>query len=356
MPTLDEPSKNDSTIATNRETSILRGLAWAILLGVCGFVLPFVVFGVERVIRFAFADEQHFDRGLVADGAASAIVCLFIFASSAIANFSPRRGIGFTRSLIVMTVYAFLSLIASGIAWIFFLHFDLGNPKTAENLFIWFASEYAYLLIFPAIFLPGAIGFTYWQISKAGKSAGNATSTQSSTVARQDCCQCTLGELLLSVALIFASMMFLRPIFSQSRAQLLAEGVLFWHDQPVAGATIEFYPVLKGGRLGEPARQATQEYTGPDGQFLIHTFPVWRKTNRTVGEFAVVVTLSADVERQEIIAEEMDAMKKFASPKSTPIQITIVARKRSGIHIELSEWCSPRNRLQEGAPQPMMER
>jgi hypothetical protein len=356
MPSLDKPSEADSTIAAIRGTSLSRGLAWAIPLGVCGFMLPFVVFGVERVLRFYFSDESHFDRGLVADGAASAIICLFIFASSAMAHFTPCRGIGYIRSLIVMTVFAFVALIGAVVVWIFFSPFDHGNPKTAENFFVWFSLEYQYLLVFPVIFLPGAIGFTYCQISTSAKSAENATSTQSSIAVRQSVCQYNILELLLCMALILFVMTFLRPVFSQRRAQPLAEGVLLWHDQPIAGANVKFYPVLKGGHLGEPARQGMQEYTGPDGQYLIHTFPEWRKTNPTVGEFAVAVALSTDVERQGISAEEMDAMEKFASPQSTPIRVTIVAKKRSGIHIELSEWFSPKNRRHEGASQPTKEK
>ncbi len=69
----------------------------------------------------------------------------------------------------------------------------------------------------------------------------------------------TLVELLCCVLLIFVCIALLRPALSQSRARLLAEGVLLWHGQPVVGATVEFHPVLEGDRLGPPSRYAAQD-------------------------------------------------------------------------------------------------
>ena len=166
----------------------------------------------------------------------------------------------------------------------------------------------------------------------------------SSRIARLMCRRFTLVELLVCLALIGVCVALLRPVHSQSRVQLLAEGVLLWHGQPVGGARVQFYPVLKAGRLGEAARQESQLRTEPDGQFLILTFPGWRERNPTVGEFAVTVSPSADLGSGHIPAEERDAIRPFASPQDTPIRVTIVEGKRTGIRIELSEWCSPTDR------------
>jgi hypothetical protein len=78
----------------------------------------------------------------------------------------------------------------------------------------------------------------------------------------------------------------------------------------------------------------------PDGQFIVHTIPKWRESNRTVGQFAVTVAFSADVEHPNISAAEMEALKRFADPETTPIHLTISAKKRDGLCIELSEWLS----------------
>jgi hypothetical protein len=331
----DESTNTDSAILATRQTSLLRGFAWGLFLGVCGFALPFVLFGVERVLRDLFSDEPHFSRGLAADSAASAVVFFFIFAAAAVAHFSPSRSTGFLRSLLAMTAFAFPALIASIVVCNLF-HFDPGNSKHEPNFFKWFFLEYKYLTNFPAIFLPGAIAFTYWRITSAARTAAKATLS----VVRKRRSLHTVEVLLLCISLLLFLMTFLRPVFSQRRIQPLAEGVLLLRDRPVAGAIIVFYPVQKNGQFGEPARSASQDYTEPDGQFIVHTIPKWRESNRTVGQFAVTVAFSADVEHPNISAAEMEALKRFADPETTPIHLTISAKKRDGLCIELSEWLS----------------
>lgn len=343
-----ESPKSVSTAAPDRRTSLVRGLGWAIPLGICGFFVPYAVLGLETLLRIVFADSTPLDgatelRRLVGDCAPSAIVCSLIFASSAVASFSPSRSIGYVRSLIVMTAYAFVALIAAfAVNRIFF--FDRRNPKEASDLWLWLYLEYQYLRVLPVTFLPGAIAFTYWQILIGASSTTRADQPHSSRIARLMCSKFTLVELLVCVALIGVCFAFLRPVYSRSRVQLLAEGVLLWHGEPVGGTTVEFYPVLKGGRLGEPARQESQLRTLPDGQFLVLTFPKWRKTNPTVGEFAVTISPAADLAPGHIAAEEMHAIKPFASPQETPIRVAIVEGRRTDIRIELSEWCSPKDR------------
>jgi hypothetical protein len=305
--------------------------------------LPFVVFGVERVLRLVFADEPHVDRGLAADGAASAVVCSFVFAASAVANFSPSRRVGYVRAIFAMSLCAFVALFMAVVVWIFAFPVDHGNPKAATSFLVWFCLEYQYLLIFPLTFLPGAVAFTCWRISTTTESAANAASLGSPIIARQTSRPLNAVELLLCVSLLLALMTFLRPVFSQSRAQLLAEGVVLWHGQPVGGATVAFYPVLNAGRLGTPAHQEDRPATQSDGRFRILTWPEWRKTNPSKGEFAVTVTPATDDGRSPISAQVSEAIRPFALSESTPIRVTILARNRSGLRIELSEWCSRRD-------------
>ncbi|MEN6365695.1 MAG: hypothetical protein ABFC88_02645 [Thermoguttaceae bacterium] len=341
MPNHNQPPKRESAIDAERQASLARGFVWALPFGVCGFLVPFAVLGIERILRMLLTDVEPSELNvelymLATNGAASAVVCSLIFASAAVASFSPPRGIGYVRSLIAMAGYAIVAMIAAVAIWIFLCPFDRGNPKTAKDFFVWFYLTYQYLLVFPATFIPGVAAFTWWQIAR---DADITTPSQSATLEQRNRPKCTLVELLVCVTLVLAWIVFLRPVFSQSRAQLLAEGDILWHGQPVNGATVEFYPVLKSGHLGQPVHQDTP----PDGHFCVYTFPEWRKTNSTTGEFAVTVSLPPD-KPNPIPGQKLDAIKVFASPQTTPIRVTIAKRKRNETRIELSEWCSLRER------------
>jgi hypothetical protein len=65
-----------------------------------------------------------------------------------------------------------------------------------------------------------------------------------------------------------------------------------------------------------------------------------RAKNRTAVQFAVTVAFSAEFEPPEISAAEMESLKRFAAPETTPIHLAISAKKRDGLRIELSEWLS----------------
>jgi hypothetical protein len=347
-----KPTEADPTLAVRRDISLLRGFAWAIPLGVCGFLLPFVVFGVERVLRFIL-DSKPPTGDVVTDGAPSSVVCSFVFASSGVACFSVRQGIGYIRSLIAMSLNAILAWIAAGAIWVFvavlfgpLLH---GNVKEARTFFAWFFLEYQYLLFFPMTFLPGAIALVSWQISSITNPIAKADLPPSSAVVRRVSRGLNVFvKLWLCVGLLLALMIALRPVFSQSRIRLLAEGVVLWHGRPLGGVALAFYPVLDAGRLGQPARQENQLQTESDGHFLILTWPEWRKANPSKGEFAVTVSPAPDDAGQpRISAEAREAIRSFASPQDTTIRVTIVARNRSGLRIELSEWCSRRDGRKE---------
>lgn len=349
-----ESLKSVSTVAPGRRTSLVRGLAWAVPLGICGFFVPYAVLGLETLLRIVLADMTPLERvtdlrRFAGDGAASALVCSLIFASAAVVNFSPRRGIGYVRSLIAMELYAFVAFIAAFLLTIsFFSMFpflDFGNPKEAKNLCAWVFLEHPELAVFPATFLPGVIALTYFLIGASRTaSTDGPRSSRSERLTRR---KTTLVELLLCVTLIAGCITSLRPVYSQSRAQLLAEGVLLWRAQPVGGARVEFYPVLKGGGLGEPAYPEPR--TEPDGRFLVLTFPKWRETNPTVGEFAVTISPAADLAPGHILAEEIDATRPLASPQETPIRVTIAEGRRTDVRIELSDWCSPEDRADRPA-------
>ena len=148
-----------------------RGLVWAIPLGICGFVIPYAVLGAVLLLRIAFTDMLPFDRAaelneLAWKGIAAAVVCSLLFAWSAFANYSARRGVGFVRSLLVM---ASLFLVATCVAgWIGTI-FDLYRGRTYTYSG---PNEWVVTLTFFVIFLTGAVGFTFWQIRRSGPQNG----------------------------------------------------------------------------------------------------------------------------------------------------------------------------------------
>lgn len=315
-----KPTEADSPLATRWGIDLSRGFVWAVPLGACGFLLPFVVFGAERVLRF-ICDSEPPTGDLLTDGAPSSIVCSFVFASSAVACFSVRQGIGYIRSLIAMALNALLAGIAAGAIGVFFGPLLHGNVKEARSFFAWFCLEYQYLLFFPMTFLPGAIALVFWQIYSAANPIAKAAPRPSSAVVqRTSRCFSVLMELWLCLGLLLVLMITLRPVFSQSRVRLLAEGVVLWHGQPVGGTAVAFYPVLNTGELGTPAREENQLPKRSDGRFRIHTWPEWRKANPSKGEFAVTVSPApGDLGQPPISAEVREAIRSFALPEDTPI-------------------------------------
>jgi hypothetical protein len=337
-----ESPKPLSTVGFERRPSLMRGFGWAVPLGICGLFVPYAMLGLETVIQTigsgkTLPQDAAVLKGLAGDRAPAAMVCSLIFAASAVASFSPSRSIGYVRSFIIMTAYAFVAIVAAIVINMIFF-FDDRNPKEAGNPWLWLYLEYQYLRVFPVTFLPGVIAFTYWQIQSGTSPATRVDQPQSSRFARLTCSQCTLVELLLCVALMGICLEFLRPVRSQRRHQLLAEGVLLWHGQPVDGAALEFYPELEGKRFGEPVRSYAR--TSREGHFYIYTHPKWRKVYPTVGEFAVTIYPAPELVPGHIFAEEPTA-RAFASLQETPIRVAIMEEERTGIRIDMSEWCSP---------------
>jgi len=127
------------TLSGDRCMSLIRGIAWAIPLGACGFCAPFLALGVVLLMRMMFTDMLPFDRAaefreLPINGISSAVVCSLMFAFSALANFSPCRGIGFIRSLLVMGVVVIVALFVTSVA---ILTLGIGPRLYTSDPYLW---------------------------------------------------------------------------------------------------------------------------------------------------------------------------------------------------------------------------
>lgn len=115
-------------------------------------------FALAEMTPLERADEFH---SVLLAAVTSGIVCSLVFASSALANFSPRRGIGFVRSLLVMAAFM-LPWPILAIAIIIVDGVDRGHAPVDDVLYRWLAWE-----AFIMIYLAGAAVFTYWQIRRS---------------------------------------------------------------------------------------------------------------------------------------------------------------------------------------------
>jgi hypothetical protein len=161
----ESPSSFPS-VSADRHVNLTRGLAWAIPFGVCGFCIPYIVLEVVLFLRIAFTDMLPFDRAadikeLPREGVAAAVVCSLLFAWSAFANYSARRGVGFVRSLLVMASF-FLVAVCFWRLGVAIFDLERGHTYTSSGPYEWVG--YVFLVV---IFLAGAVGFTFWQIRRS---------------------------------------------------------------------------------------------------------------------------------------------------------------------------------------------
>jgi hypothetical protein len=161
-----ESPTSSPSLSADRQVNLLRGLAWAIPFGFCGFWIPYAAIGAALLLRISFTETLPFDRAaeikeLPSRGFAAAVVCSLLFAWSAFANYSARRGVGFVRSLLVMASLFLVAVFFAGVAIPIF-GLDRGQTYTSNGPYEWVG-----ILIFAVIFLTGAVGFTLWQLRRS---------------------------------------------------------------------------------------------------------------------------------------------------------------------------------------------
>jgi hypothetical protein len=84
-----------------------------------------------------------------------------VFGAAALANYSPRRGIGFVRSLVVTGIAAILVLFVTEIAT---LIFGLGPQSYTSDFYRWLRSA-----IFIVLFVGSAMWFPCRQMPPSGR-------------------------------------------------------------------------------------------------------------------------------------------------------------------------------------------
>jgi hypothetical protein len=155
------PPDAHPSVSSGRQTSLARGLAWAVPLGACGFCVPYLILGAVILLQAAFTDMLPIDRDwewrrLPGNGIAAAVICAMIFAFAAIANFAPRGRIGFIRALLVMATFALVDILAVAVAVVLF---RLGPQSYTSDPYAWLRCT-----VFLTLLCVGGIAFIRWQI------------------------------------------------------------------------------------------------------------------------------------------------------------------------------------------------
>jgi hypothetical protein len=101
-------------------------------------------------------------RAIPGNAIGSAVALSLVFASAAVANFSPRRGIGFVRSLVVMLCLVVVTAWVMGWGVATFTPNLIGTYAGLESPF-WTAYRAAFL----AIFLAVTVAFAYRQMRRS---------------------------------------------------------------------------------------------------------------------------------------------------------------------------------------------
>jgi hypothetical protein len=173
MADLSESPTSSPTLSVGRRTSLVRGLAWAIVFGVFGFCIPFAVLSIAPLLEIAFTRMEAIDRAeafeqvfeqLFGNAIGCAIVCSVLFAASALASFTPRRGIGFAQSFFVMTGFMFGEGLVMSYAGAVFYPALLNVGRKGASLP---PCVYVFCTIYLMILVGGTIAFTRWQIRRS---------------------------------------------------------------------------------------------------------------------------------------------------------------------------------------------
>jgi hypothetical protein len=135
-----------------RGTSAARGLAYGVPLAVLGLLVPSAT--LAGLTRCGLIDMEW--REIPGKVQWSSIACALLFGWSAIANFSPPKGIGFIRSLLVMGLATIGALVGMAVLAVVFL---LGPRTYTSDPFEWLR----WVLFLGGISAAG-LAFTVWQI------------------------------------------------------------------------------------------------------------------------------------------------------------------------------------------------
>jgi hypothetical protein len=126
-------------VSRQNRTSIPRGLAYALPLGLLGSILPFAVFSTRALMGWMLGsylwidvidDFQQMPSTLVD----ACVGCALVFALAAIANYTPARRAGLLRSISLVGLSAVVALffVAIGSAV-----FDLGPRSYTSDPWLW---------------------------------------------------------------------------------------------------------------------------------------------------------------------------------------------------------------------------
>jgi hypothetical protein len=156
-----ESPQEVSLIPPARSWSLLRGLAYAIPLGILGFCIPLITLGGLKLFYLTDMEWNEIPWNVMG----SSIICSVVFAWAAFANFSAVKGIGFIRSLLVIFIFMFISVFVLFLIRVLLFGFPrqvYESTLTPSEKLI----EKMFAIIYYAIFLSFGIVFTVWQIRR----------------------------------------------------------------------------------------------------------------------------------------------------------------------------------------------
>lgn len=96
---------------------IPRGIRWAWLLGMIGFLVPVLLIGAVAIFVFTFTEIHPFDRQadmqrLPFTMLPPALGCAYLFALAGFASYAPKHGVNLIRSLLIISATMVIPLAA----------------------------------------------------------------------------------------------------------------------------------------------------------------------------------------------------------------------------------------------------
>ncbi len=155
-----ESPSNISAIPPPRRWSLLRGLAYAVPLGMLGICVPAVGIVCLKIVDAAGMEWQDLPGEL----AHPCFDCAIVFFFSALANYTPKTGIGFIRSIMILGI---LAIVAVFIAVLIFPVESYEDPHEWMR----FAAFYAMISV-------SGLALTCWQIQRNPKPSQSSDSNQ----------------------------------------------------------------------------------------------------------------------------------------------------------------------------------
>ena len=141
-------------------------------------------------------------------------------------------------------------------------------------------------------------------------------------------------RLLTALAVCVVLWLAIAPHLGSYDPEVLAEGIVLWRGRPVEFAIVRAYPVLRNGKIGEPAPFAPYIDTSDEGRFAIVTGRSWRYRYPAPNQLVVTVRVFDDA--IDFSPEECDRILSYEDPSTSPFRVNVEGTGSEFLRIELS--------------------